>query len=378
MNRWKTSILALIAVTAALPIACEGKRAPAASDKPGDAAVGTDKYATADPKLARALQAVASSSAVSDRGPPPEGVFEPGVADQRHPRSELAKVDLVSAGSEPRGFLRNASDSDAAGLDAAKSYGPGFVQVMLQRGRNAFPSVDLGLSLGPAKRDDGGSDWLVAEVKRTQLSKSQPGQLPPGIEKEMATLTGTTARVRVTSDGRSGEVQSELAKNSLADLQPIAILLAETLGLSAVAVPPQAVGVDAQWIAEVRTSLAGIDVLEYRAYRLKGVDGDRVHLTMEIRAYVASRDVMFPGSPKDSVVEQFEAEGQGDLELVRGEVLARQASFSERALVFFRLAGEANPRGGQGAASAGVLPVELRSQLVFARGEDIRAVTKTL
>jgi hypothetical protein len=238
--------------------------------------------------------------------------------------------------------------------------------------------VDLGLSIGPAKRDDGGADWLVAEVKRTQLARSQPGQLPPGIEKDMATLTGSTARVHVTPDGRSGEVQSELAKGTMADLQPLAGLLGEALGLATVALPPQVVGADAQWIAEVRTSLAGIDVLEYRAYRVKGFDADRVHLTMEVRAYVASREVTFPGAPKDATVEQFEAEGQGELDLVRGEVLARKASLSERAVVFFRLGGEASARGGQAGVSAGVLPVELRSQLVFARGEDVRALTKPM
>ncbi|MGA2448519.1 MAG: hypothetical protein ABTD50_07585 [Polyangiaceae bacterium] len=380
MNRWKPSVLALIAVSAALVIACESKRAPTGSDLPGDAAVGTDKYAAADPKLAKALQAAASNSAASDNGPPPEGVFEPGVADRRHPKNVPAKVELISAGSEPRVIVGSVTEGDAAVPDIAraKSYGPGFVEVSLQRGRNAFPSVDLGLSIGPAKRDEGGFDWIVAEVKRTQLSKSQPGQLPPGIEKEMATLTGTTARVHMTLDGRSGDMQSELAKGALADLQPIAGLLGETLEIATVARPPQPVGVDAQWIAEVRTSLAGIDVMEYRAYRVKGIEGERVHLTVEIRAYVASRDVTFPGAPKDSTVEQFEAEGQGELELVRGEILARQATISERALVFFRLAGEANPRGGQGGPSAGVVPVELRGQLVFARGEDIRAVTKTL
>jgi hypothetical protein len=380
MTRWKLGFLALIAVTPLVFAACEGKRPPPGSEQPPDAAVGTEKYAAADPKLAKALQAASSSSAASDRGPPPEGVFESGVADQRHPKSMPAKVDVISTGSEPRVALENGADADGATSEAArvKSYGPAFLEVSLQRGRNAFPSVDLGLSIGPARHDDGGADWLVGEIKRTQLARSQPGQLPPGIEKDMATLTGSEARVRVTPDGRSGEVQSELAKGTMADLQPITGLLGETIGLATVALPSQAVGADAQWIAEVRTSLMGLDVLEYRAYRVKGFDADRVHLTMEVRAYVSSREVTFPGAPKDATVEQFEAEGQGEMNLVRGEFLARKGSFSERAVVFFRLGGDANARGGQGAASPGVVPVELRSQLVFARGEDARALAKSL
>jgi hypothetical protein len=376
MTRWKLGFLALIAVSPLLFAACEEKRSPAASEQPPDAAVGADKYATADPKLAKALQAASSSTAASDHGPPPEGVFEPGTADARHPRNAVAKVDLIAAGSEPRVLLGGSSAVDAGPSEVAraKSYGPAFLEEMLQRGRNAFPTVDLGLSLGPAKRDDGGPDWLIGDIKRTQLARSQPGQLPPGIEKEMATLTGTAARVRVTPDGRTGEVQSVLAKSTLADLEPLAGFTGEALGLATVALPPQAVGADAQWIAEVRTSLLGIDVLEYRAYRVKGIEGDRVHLAVEVRAYAASRDVTFPGAPKDAAVEQFEAEGQGEMEIVRGEFLSRKASFSERAVVFFRLAGG----GAQGAPQTGVAPVELRSQFVFGRGDDVRALTKSM
>ncbi len=383
MTRWKPGFLALIAVNSLLfvgVVGCESNRSAGGSEPSPDAAVGADKYAAANPKLAKVLQAASSAAPPSDHGPPAEGVFEAGVADGRHPKGAPATVEVISTGSEPRLLLGSGSDPDAAPSESAraKSYGAAFLEVMLQRGRNAFPTVDLSLAIGPAKRDDGGADWLVGDVKRTQLARSQPGQLPPGIEKEMATLTGTTARVRVTPDGQSGEVQSELAKGTIPDLQPVAVLLGEALGLASVPLPSQAMGVDGQWIAEVRTSLAGVDVLEYRAFRVKGFEGDRVHLTVEIRAYAASRNVTFAGAPKDATVEQFEADGQGDVDVVRGEFLARKASVAERAVVFFHVAGEGTGQGAAGATPGGVVPVELRGQLVFARGEDVRALTKPM
>jgi len=378
MTRWKPRFLALIAMSSLLSSACEEKHTSTTSGTAGDAGVGADKYAAADPKLARALQAAASSAPSSDHGPPPDGVFPPGAADQRHPRTSPANVDLISAGSEPRVLLGARTDGGAEASDIArsKSYGPAFLEVMMQRGRNAFPSVDLALSVGPAKRDDGGADWLVGDVKRTELARSQPGQLPPGVEKEMATLTGSSARVRVTPDGRTGQDQSDLAKGAIPDLQPLAGMVGEALGLATVPCPSQAVGVGAQWIAEVRTSITGIDVIEYRAYQLKSIDLDRLHLTVNIKAYACSKNETFAGAPRDATVEQFDGEGKAELDLVRGEILARSATVNEHAVVFLRLAPESNPQGTQGQQPAGAIPIELQNQFAFARGDSLRAANR--
>src|ERR1700752_4529773 len=77
--------LLLLVGVALVGSSCEEKKAPTENAAP-DASVGTDKYATADPKLARALQTTTSSAGAGDKGPPPDGFFPTGAADQRQPR----------------------------------------------------------------------------------------------------------------------------------------------------------------------------------------------------------------------------------------------------------------------------------------------------
>jgi hypothetical protein len=167
--------------------------------------------------------------------------------------------------------------------------------------RLAMPTVDFGMVIGPAKKDEGGTDWLVAAVLRTSPAKQQLAQLPPGLEKDIATLQGTAIRVKVTRDGRESEVTTDLSKGAKAELARVAQNAAEALVFATVPLPPKPVGVGGQWIAETRMPLSGLDVMAYRAYRVKSVDGDRVHLTLDVKAYAASRDVNIEGVPKGHV-----------------------------------------------------------------------------
>ncbi len=73
---------------------------------------------------------------------------------------------------------------------------------------------------------------------------------------------------------------------------------AESLVLDTVPLPNKSVGVGAQWIAETRMPLMGVDTLTYRAYRVLGVDGDRLHLSLDVKSYAATRDVALALLPK--------------------------------------------------------------------------------
>ena len=81
-----------------------------------------------------------------------------------------------------------------------------------------MPTIDFGMVIGPAKKDEGGADWLVAAVVKTSPAKQQLAQLPPGLEKDIGTLQGTEIRIQVTADGRESELRTELSKNSKAEL----------------------------------------------------------------------------------------------------------------------------------------------------------------
>jgi hypothetical protein len=368
-------LLLALAAPLAGAVACEDKK-PSSDAPRADASTGTEKYASADPKLEKAMKAASAASAAATAGPPATGIFEPGAADQRHPKGTPTRVDMVTEGADPKASLAVATD---AGADPGhtSSYGPAVLEIAMELGpRVAMPTVDFGMVLGPGKKEEGGADWLVAAVVKTSPAKQQLAQLPPGLDKDIASLQGTEFRVKVTSNGLESDVLTELSKASKAELARVAQNAAEALVFVTVPLPPKAVGVGGQWIAETRMPLSGLDVLAYRAYRVKSIDGDRVHLTLDVKAYAVSRDVNIEGVPKGATFEQFEAQSQGELELVRGESVARKSDVQQRVVMVFAGPGGIQPPQQPGQAPGNMMTAQISSQATFVRGDDLREVMK--
>jgi hypothetical protein len=369
-------VLAAVVACAGM-LACEDAKKPAGDSAKGDAATAADKYASADPKLEKALKAAASASASANAGPPLTGIFEVGAADLKHPKGAPTKVDMVSEGADPKVSLT--VGTDAAGEAArATSYGPAAMQLAMSLGpRLVLPTVDFGMILTPGKKDEGGADWLVGNVVHSAPSKQQMGQLPPGMDKDIASFQGSELRVKVTADGRESELLMQLAKAAKADLgERMVENAAEALVFATVPVPPKPVGVGGQWIAETRMPLSGVDAIVYRAYKVKSIDGNRVHLTADIKAYAASKDVNFPGLPKGATFEQFDAESEGEIELVKGETVARKSDVQQRVVMIFVGPGGVQPPTQPGQQPGNMLPVQLTSQATFVRGDDLKAAMK--
>ncbi len=375
-QRGVTRAVTALALGAALSCAaCDEKKTSSQARVP-DANAGPDKYATADPKLANALQATTTGSGDVEKGPPPAGIFAAGVADQRHAKGAPTHVELVAEGSEPRVSLLAAPDSPAGGA-RARAYGPALLEVALQTGpRVAMPTTDFVLSIGPAKKDDGGADWLVADVKRAVPARHQLGDLPAGVEKDIASLVGTSIRIKMSPDGLESEVDTQPGKTTHSELERLAWSAGEALVLANVPLPPRPVGVGAQWIAETRMPLLGLDVIAYRAYRVKDIEGDRVHLTVDVKAYATSREVQFAGVPKGSTLEQFDAESGGEIELLRGESLARKSEMQERVVMVFQAPGAAQAPAAPGLPPGNMMTAQFHSQATLARGDDGRSATK--
>jgi hypothetical protein len=370
--------LVALAVVACAPaalflVACEEKSSSTAAAR-SDAGAGTDKYATADSKLTKALQAAASASAGADNGPPPDGIFAPGVADHRHPKGKPTTLEIVSEGAEPRVSLAGGASPDAM---RATSYGPAALRISEVRGRAPRPTVDFTFSLGPAKKDDGGADWLVADIKKAAPAPAsqQPGALPPGMDKEIGSLAGTQLRLNVTPDGRLGDVALQLGKTTQPTLDLLARSAAETMALLTVPLPDKPVGVGAQWIAETRMPYEGLDVITYRAYRVKSIADNRAHLTVDVKSYAADKDPQIPGVPKDATFVQYEAAMQAELEVVRGESLARVADLQGRDSLVFQAPGSPAPDPTSGQPQAGLMELQIQIQATLARGDDLRAAS---
>jgi hypothetical protein len=248
------------------------------------------------------------------------------------------------------------------------------LELAMELGRNALPTVDLGLIVGPGKKDDG-PDWLVATVARAGAAKEQPGRLPPEMEKDLAGLQSTQIRVKITADGRESDVLLELGKGAKPELEQIARNAAEALVFDTIPAPPKPVGVGGQWIAETRLQLMGIDTIAYRAYRVKSIDGDRVHLTLQVKAYAIGKDpgALLQGLPKGSTFEQFDGQAEGELEAMRGEMLARKADVKQRLVLVFAGPGGVQAPAQQGQMPGNVIPVQVGSEATFVRGDDLRA-----
>ncbi|MBV9948655.1 MAG: hypothetical protein JOZ69_17535, partial [Myxococcales bacterium] len=138
--RHVTSLRALALGACLLGAGCEEKKTgsePARTDGGGASA---DKYATADPKLAKALQAAASASA-SPNGPPPDGIFPEGAADKRHPRGTPTSVEVIAEGSEPRVSLSGGAGGDASADRRPSIFGPAALELALQFGPRSALAV---------------------------------------------------------------------------------------------------------------------------------------------------------------------------------------------------------------------------------------------
>ena len=266
----------------------------------------------------------------------------------------------MSDGAEPRVSLLPSGDAGADGARSS-SYGPAILELAMELGpRMPMPTVDFSMLLRPGKKDEGGADWLVAAVAKAGPAKEQRGQLPPGVDKDIASLQGDGDPRQ--GDARTGEratSSTEVSKGSKAELERVAQNASEALVFATVPLPSRPVGVGAQWIAETRMPLSGLDVLAYRAYRVKSIDGDRLHLTVEVKAYAAGHDANIQGVPKGATFEQFDTESQGELELVRGESLARKLELQQRVVMIFAGPGGAQPPQQPGQPPGNMLTAQI-------------------
>jgi hypothetical protein len=377
-NRYVVPLFAATFGACLLATGCDEKKPPPEAAGGPDAGTKLDKYATADSKLTKALQAAEKAAPGTDDGPPPEGVFAPGVADRRHPASTPAKVELVTDGDEPRVMLATTADA-SADSSLSRVYGPAVLEVAVQLGpRTALPTIDMSLLLGAAKGDPSGPDWIAATIKKALPSPDQAADIGPEGAKEVASLEGTQLLVKVTDDGRASDLRTILGKGARQELDRVAKNAAEALLFATAPAPPKAVGVGAQWFAETRMAWAGIDVIAYRAFKVKSIDGNRVDVSVDVKGYATSSDIDLPGVPPGSVLKQFDARAQGDMEVVGGEALARKVEIQERVLFVFTStkppegAPDQPPPGPEGTTLTG----QVQAAAMFVRGDDLREAAR--
>lgn len=299
-----------------LLLGCDEPPKPAA--KP---AASADKGPVVDAKVAAAVAAAASAKNAGQKktdGPPPGGVFAPGAADALFGPKDGVKVELGSPGEGDKITLKPPSQDRWKGAPTV------LVSVRLGQ-RSALPSVDLSLSLSVDKpKEEGAIPALLAEVKKVTLSKEQMGSVPKEAEKELGKMKGAIVAFAPAPLGpMRPEVRAD--KDATGQLSLPLDGLAAALFYASVPPPPAPVGKGGFWIAGSRQRLNGFDLVTYRMYKVKAIDGDKVTLTVSGHAYAASGDTTLPGVAKGTQLAQFESSTEGELVLKSGDPLAESA-----------------------------------------------------
>ncbi len=307
--------------------------APKHSAKP---AASADKGPVVDAKVAAAVAAAASAKSAGQKkndGPPPGGVFAPGAADALFGPKDGVKVELGSPGEGDKLTLK------APNLDRWKGSPSVVVSVRLGQ-RSALPTVDLALSLSTEKpKEEGAVPALLAEVKKVTLSKEQMGSVPKEAEKELGKMKGAVVAFAPSPVGpMRPDVRAD--KDATGQLSLPLDGLAAALFYGSVPPPPAPVGKGGFWIAGSRQRLNGFDVVSYRMYKVKAIDGDKVTLTLSAHAYAASSDTTLPGVAKGTALAQFESTAEGELVLKSGEPLAESAELQNVLVAVFGQEGQ--------------------------------------
>ncbi len=312
--------LGLLGLVAPLVLlGCEEKKP--ATAKP---AASADEGPAVDPNLAKAMASAAARPAKTTDGPPETGIFAPGVADKQMPRGAL-KLELAKDGDEPRVTLKQ-----------APWRGQVTTRVSIRIGRAALPSVDLTFALSTEKKKDDDKDppRLVAEIKKAELSKEQPGGLPKDAEKEIAKLKGGIVTFAQAKDGGLIEPEAKPSKDTGPEVAMFLDAAADALFLAHVPVPTKPVGVGATWIVGSRQVLAGTEVVSYRLFKVTKVDGDKLTLSLESHQYSVGGALLFPGAPKGPP-QQYQGAAGGELVLRAKDGAIEAVELQEQAVAAY-------------------------------------------
>jgi hypothetical protein len=243
-------------------------------------------------------------------------VYAPGAADKELKRGDPPKFVMGLQGSTPQVQLNPAPAKPAKRLE-------GKVEVAIQTGpRSAMPTVELELTTEPVEKAEPaavGPLELFVKAASAKLAAQQPGQLPPGVDKQIGKLRGSRFKLEVTNNS-SHVTALEPAKDVDDSLQPVLRAASDAFAFALQPVPTVPVGKDGFWMVESREQYAGLDAIVYRMYKVVEAKPDSVMLEVNVKRLVSPGQLAFPGIPPHHV-DEFNDNVTG-----RIEVLPRDSS----------------------------------------------------
>lgn len=326
-HRHPTSVWALVAAVA-VSTGCEDKPAPKQESPSAKGDGGAERSAAVDKNIAEAVAAVAGGQPTGGAlaGPPPTGVFPPGAADKEMKAGDPPRLTLGGKGSAP-------TVTFAAPARKAGKKQEGTVEVAVQTGpQSALPTVDLKFSFEGATAPGAAADAPVsqvdARVTAAKLAARQPGQLPPGLDAQIAKLKGSKIRFELQANGAGRALGVETPKEADPSLSQIARSAGDALFVEFMPYPAEPVGVGAYWMIASRESFLGLDVLAYRMVKLEKIEGDKVTLDVSTKRYAAGGHLGLEGLPPHDIAE-FNGNTSGKVMVSARDPLAVQAQLTD-------------------------------------------------
>jgi hypothetical protein len=286
----------------ALP-GCEEKKAPPKVERSGPDGGAPRAGGGVDRNIAEAVAAVAAGTGAGvPQGPPEKGVFAPGAADREMHPGDLPKVVLGGKGTGP-------TVAFAAQDPRSRKKLGGRVQVAVQTGpQSAMPTVELLFSFEAAEKSAApdappGPVELLAKVTTSKLAADQPGQLPAGLDKQIAKAKGSVLRFQVAPSGAGRVTATEIAKGFDESLAQVVRSASDALALTLAPYPAEPLGVGAFWMVTSREAFAGLDVVAYRMFKLTKIEGEQATIDVTTKRITAGGQVGFAGLPPHTLHE---------------------------------------------------------------------------
>lgn len=298
------------------------KRESQDSDVPKSSESAT-KTAALDPALAEAVAAASAGigtgkipRAASSGGPPPKGIFEPGLADQELARGQPPELTLGSDGSEPRIALGPAQPQP--GSKRALT-----IRISNQNAPNQ-PVLPIELTVVLEAHKPRGEEGQITEVPvvaRVTAARVGLAGAPRELEQQVSLLRGAKVEYLVLVDGAATAFTVDLPKAASQELEEVIRSLGDLLGALTLPVPDKPLGSGAYWMVTSRDTQLGLDLLTYRLVKVEQVQPKSVNLRLNIKRYAAGPEFDIPGLPPDAPrsMLEFQAVAEGTVELEPGQ-----------------------------------------------------------
>jgi hypothetical protein len=278
----------------------------------------------------------------ADDGPPPNGVFPPGVADKRQPADKPLTVTMIDNGSDPKAkFLPVNTFLEGQPFELTVVFVEGRAPQAVKMDLVAtFPKVggedNKGDAKKPPKKDAPDGD----DAKEEEAPKPEPITAATAIHFTIAgiraheelplpketldkynTLRGTRVAGVIMPNGALTGETFELAKKADPSTLSAVRALVDMISLFFTPYPKDPVGLGGYWIASDRANMGGLDLVRYRVFKVEQQKGDELVLSVDLRLYAASPSAVPQGAPAGSIALKFQGQGKAAMTRKRGQLL---------------------------------------------------------